>query len=94
MLYDHPLVAFHFWLQPKDKALPSSKETQLVPSSPALAPVSGQVSPTDLFCCCLDEEQSWFMSLAVGIEPAQTTAMFQGGEKQEGLAQCKSLWDP
>lgn len=26
--------------------------------------------------------------------PAQTTAMFQGGEKQEGLAKCKSLWNP
>lgn len=26
--------------------------------------------------------------------PAQTTAMFQGGEEQEGLAKCKALWDP
>lgn len=26
--------------------------------------------------------------------PAQTAAVFQGGEEQEGLAKCKALWDP
>lgn len=33
---------------PEHKALPGPKETQLVPTSPALAPVGGQISTADL----------------------------------------------
>lgn len=45
-------------------------------------------SPVALFCPTVEKNRERF-SL-----PAQTTAMFQSGEKQEGLAKCKPLWDP